>query len=345
MYEELPSYYPNYWILDELSQAEQTYGANALENNFWKSLVGESQSKCRFSLENFVQTALAQLESNKEVFLPLIVRDDSLLAGIMKSILRGQFVLVSHRDQQFICTSITNINDNFFRPLSESFKRNLHLLFFVLYAEQTFGKHYGFLTSYILSNPLFKGYCLSTESILRLIVLSKFLIGENIYELMEDRFREETIFSQTLELFFPEEKRPARRKFREMFNIFVSRIKSAGKIDFASYFDVGAGAFDENSTQSDRSFHSLSFEKNAKNSILSQKNTTAMQIEEKQLKRGERRKKFNFETTSRFIDRSVRFDYKKLNSFQKILANGSLKRIPKRHGRFSSSQTPRVAIF
>ncbi len=329
-FEQFLLYVPNYQAIRHIAEKERNpnfhspadtlVNALKLHGHDSKSL----QQNIYGSIEQFVDYMRDKVAKKEEFFIPISMSASNILFEALRDISEHNFLLVVHKEHAFQVTSLSHIKDPFFANIPEAFTKNPLLLFFVHRAERMFGSHVEYITNYVTSIPVLKGLNLSSDMIMRLIIFTIFLRGHKVYELVDSRVKDDFLFRQAAK-FFPELRNPNyKSSLGAQMLEFKQEITDAHKINPNELFAKQS----MNSTGS--SFYKTRVLEAIKKAAGQGKTMEIETPTKSSVMTRPTKITVDWNPSRRFIDKSQKYDYKKLAGFKKHLNNGRLNRIPEK---------------
>lgn len=332
-FEQFLLYVPNYHIIQQIAEKEKNPNSHSPADTLVNALKLHShdskslQQNVYGSIERFIDHIRDKIARKEEFFIPISMSANNILFEALRDISEHNFLLVVHKEHAFQVTTFNNIKDPFFTSIPEAFAKNPLLLYFVHRAERMFGSHVEYITNYITSIPILKGLNLSSEMIMRLIIFTVFLRGHKIFELIDSRVKDDFLFKQAAK-FFPELRNTSHKSSMgaQMLE-FKQEISEAHKINPNDLFSRQAMSSSGSCFYKSRVIESIK-----KTAAMGK----SMEIEtptKSSVMNRPTRITINWNPSRRFIDKSQKYDYKKLAGFKKHLNNGKLNRVPEKSQR------------
>lgn len=315
-FEEMLTYFPNYHILNELIH-QPVPNTTDIEKSIYilQTLFPEKSNISPITFEEYIEKIVFLIQSQNKVYIPYLLQEENFLRYVLMEICQNKFVLINMQKNEIKCESIGSINDAFFSQIPLAFKQNLRFLFYVYFATKIFSNNLELMLTYLQTHPFFDAYGLSLDFLVRMIIFVKFIQGEKVHVIYDQKITNEIIFKETLRAFTERPEKEVDVKLKDHFNEFIGSLKKGNRIDFLVYFSKK----NENKVQS--------YQENLSN-FLSKSSFKAPETKPKHVNfLTEPSSKLNVSTLKGLVDKKSRYDYKKLLAFKKQFRTGEVKRI------------------
>lgn len=235
-FDQVRTYFPNYQLISDLLHKPVPQQEDRDKSPFViNSLFAAAELSRAPSLESTIDRIVEAVQSHDRSLLPYLLDSDQQLKSIVLEIIDKKMVLLNVVRDEVMVQSIGSVDDPFFGPLPQSFKQNLRLLFYIHQAHKTFTSSAELALCALASHFYTASLGLTLKTLIRLTAFVKFVAGDRVYLVCENRVPSEVVFRETMRVYSAAGDESEART-REQFNEFVAAVKAAAKVDFNAYF-------------------------------------------------------------------------------------------------------------
>lgn len=320
-FEQVVTYFPNYALLKDLVHKTLPTREDLDKSSFVLStLFRPSEITRPPTFEDYIDRIIGMVDSQSRDFLPFLISEDSYLRHIVSEICARKMVVININKTEVRCQSVSSPDDAFFAPIPAAMKSNPRVLFHVYLAHKAYTSNLE-LALISLNNHYFT-QCLglNMDTLVRLTAFTKFLLGDKVYLVYDHRVPTEVIFRETMRAFGePIDENDSRVK--EQYKEFADRLKVSTRIDVNTYFpkknEPRTGSYQEN-------FFDHLRKTPVKEPETPRVGNFLLEGSKDNLPRMEAAASAAGARFTPILSRSNRFDFKRMQSFKKMMKIGVL---------------------